>query len=190
MIPKLHFKDFLLNENKQILGHKVADILNAVHDLNDNGANMGARLMVKRATTVVNMIRRILHSPWNDENKKYLKVLQKVGVAIMKAIDEKDDLPSVIAGVSDEIGKLSQKMHVPVNDLGSDEGGSDADDGVATSGPPKADPAQMPDQQGPPPEAEAGGQPGQMPPPGGQVGAPPQVPPPPGQQPGMPPGIM
>ncbi len=182
---KLHFKDFLLNENKQILGHKVADILTAVQDLADNGQNMGTRLLVKRATTVVNMIRRILHSPWNDENQKYLKVLQKAGVALMKAIDEKDDLPGTIAGVSEELGKLSQKMHIPVHNLGSDQGSSDADDGLGTSEPPQDE--QPPEE---PPAEEAGSQPGQMPGPGGQVGAPPEAPPPPGQQPGMPQGIM
>jgi hypothetical protein len=157
---KLDFKDFFLNENKQILGHKVGDILTSVQDLTQNAQNMGTRLLVKRATTVVNMIRRILHAPWNDENLKYLKKLQKVGVAIMKAIDEKDDLPSVIAGCESELEKLSQKMHVPVHNLGSDQTADSGDDGLGTSQPP---------------QPEAGSQPGQMPPPGGQPGAPPGI---------------
>ncbi|MFX7764378.1 hypothetical protein ABTK05_22210, partial [Acinetobacter baumannii] len=76
----------------EVLTHRLGDIITAVKDLNDNSANLGARLLVKRSQVIVNMIRRILHTGWPKEQEKHLKRLQKIGVAIMKAIDEKDDL--------------------------------------------------------------------------------------------------
>ncbi|MFX6011403.1 hypothetical protein ABTE87_22190, partial [Acinetobacter baumannii] len=59
---KLHFRQYLLNERAEVLTHRLGDIITAVKDLNDNSANLGARLLVKRSQVIVNMIRRILHT--------------------------------------------------------------------------------------------------------------------------------
>ena len=114
------FKWFLLNENSAYLGQKVGDIVNALTDLKDNAKGMGTRHLVKSAEGIVHQIRRILHSNWPKDQDKHLKLLQKVGVAIMKAIEEKDDLESIISSGADELQKLSGKMGMPINDIGVD----------------------------------------------------------------------
>lgn len=117
------FRDFLLNEDHAYLGQKVGDILTALHDLVENGSGMGTRQLMFHAESVVRQIRSILHSSWSKDEQKYLPVLQKVGVAIMKAMDgknkEKQDLNAIIQGAADEIEKLTHAMGSPQNNLGS-----------------------------------------------------------------------
>jgi len=69
----MEFKDYLLNENRAYLGEKIGDILNAVHDLEQEGANMGARQMMKFSEKIVSRIRRILHSNWPQTEDGHLK---------------------------------------------------------------------------------------------------------------------
>lgn len=111
----MRFKEFLLCENKAYLGLKVGDILTSVKEINDDSKTMGSRDLVRFSERIVNQIRRILHSNWSKEEKRFLLVLQKVAVAIMKAIDEKDDLPAVIASATTTLEKLVADLGVPIN---------------------------------------------------------------------------
>jgi len=117
----MRFKEFLLFEQKEFLSDKINDILTGIHDLLQAGKQMGARQMVKNSEEIVSQIRRVLHGNWPRSEHKYLKVLQKCGVALMKAIEEKGDLPEVFNGVRVELEKLSGKLHIPVNKLGTGE---------------------------------------------------------------------
>lgn len=103
------------------LGQKIGDILNALTDLQENGKSMGLRQLSDNAQTIVNQIRRILHSVWRKEDIKNLAAIQKVGVAIMKAIEEKDDMLQVIADSSQELQKVVSAMGTPLNNLGIPE---------------------------------------------------------------------
>lgn len=116
-----NFKDFLLNENKDELGQKIGDILNAIHDLKDNAHPMGLRQLNRNAEKIVNQIRRILHSNWSKKEEKTLEVLQKVGVAIMRAMDEKDDIHAIIDAAASEIEQLSGDIGAPINNLGAED---------------------------------------------------------------------
>lgn len=123
----MRFKQFILNENKAYLGQKVGDILTATQELRDDARNMGSRDLTRFSERIVNQIRRILHSNWPREEAKHLKVLQKVGVALMKAIDEKEDLPSTISGVAGALEKLVAKFGTPINSLASQDTPPDSD---------------------------------------------------------------
>src|SRR5580698_7225364 len=103
----LKFRDFLLKEQKEYLAHKVADVLTTVHELLEAGKQMGAKQLIRQSEYVVNQMRKILHSTWPRSEHKYLKVLQKCGVALMKAIEEKGDLPETFLSVKSELEKLS-----------------------------------------------------------------------------------
>ena len=115
----------MLNEESSsragFLAQKIGDLLSALQDLDQNADHIGTRQQVKNAEEIVNYIRRILHTHWEKEEEEYLRILQKVGVAIMRAIDEKDDLPSIIASSTHEIEKIMSDMGVPINNLGSPE---------------------------------------------------------------------
>lgn len=117
----MEFKEFLLFESRVVLGQKVGDILTAVHDLGSDSKSMGSRNLVRYSEKVVNQIRRILHQHWPREDTKYLKSLQKVAVAIMKAIEEKDDLEAVIGSAGQELEHLAKKLGVPIHRLGVPE---------------------------------------------------------------------
>ena len=117
----IYFKSFLLNENKYYLGQKIGDILAALQSLSEDASNIGNRGLIRASQGIVNQIRRILHGRWEDEDVNSLKELQKVGVALCKAIDTKDDLASVITGAVDVIEKITQDMEVPINDVGSEQ---------------------------------------------------------------------
>jgi hypothetical protein len=117
----MRFKQFLLTEQKEYLGDRINDILTGIHELLQAGKQMGARQQVKNSEEIAGQIRRILHGSWPRSEHKYLKVLQKCGVALMKAIEEKGDLPEVFNGVRAELEKLSGKLRTPVNKLGTGE---------------------------------------------------------------------
>jgi hypothetical protein len=119
----MQFRNFLLNEDHAYLGQRVGDILNALHDLTENGQHMGTRLLMLQAEGIVQQIRRILHTHWEKSEMKYLPILQKVGVAIMKSIDgknrEKTDLLEILQGAQSEIEKMSSDLGTPLNNLAS-----------------------------------------------------------------------
>jgi hypothetical protein len=128
---KNHFRSFLLTEEKVYLGTKVGDILTALQELNKDASNMGKRHLMRLIKNIVRQIRRILHSSWTFEEGKYLEVLQKVGVALMKGLDTNSDLPELVSSATDEIEKLSEKIDEPINNLAApavDRDDADADE--------------------------------------------------------------
>ncbi len=120
-MQSIHFKSFLLNENKYYLSQKIGDLLTALQGLSEDAPNLGNRALIRAAQGIVNQIRRILHGRWDDEDVNFLKTLQKIGVAICKAIDTKDDIATVVASCSAELEKISGESGEPVNDLASDQ---------------------------------------------------------------------
>jgi len=146
----MRFKEFLLNEQQAYLAQKVGNILTAVHELRDDAKNLGTRDLISYSQRIVNQIRRVLHSSWPKEEQPHLAVLQKVGVAILKSIEEKDDMPGVIQGVSDMLEKLVADLGVPINKLTPTETGKEPKDKKGTG-----DTETKPPQ---PPPAEKGGQ--------------------------------
>ena len=123
----MRFKDFILRENKFYLGQKTGDLLTAIQSLGEDAPNLGNRSLIRATQGLVNQIRRILHGRWDDEDLKYLKTLQKIGVALCKAIDEKEDLSEIISSVQDELEDMIGKMEVPVNSVGSEGEASEQD---------------------------------------------------------------
>lgn len=124
----MRYREFLLNENQAYLGQKVGDILTSAHDLKDEGKNMGSRDLMKFSEKLVSEIKRVLHSSWPKECTKYLKSLQKVGVSIMKCIDEKGDLYQTIVSVCTELEKTSKALGVPINKFAAPDMTSDDSD--------------------------------------------------------------
>ena len=181
----INFSDFLLNENRAYLGQKVGDILAATQDVTQNSEHIGTRQLVKNAEGVINQIRRILHTNWPKEEDKNLEQLQKIGVAIANAVEEKDDLSGILAGAQAELEQLTDKLGAPLNKLGSPEGAeepsdqTDQDAMAPSQGEeePQEQPQQPPQQQGQPPMPQQQQQPmmppqQQMMPPGGQMAPP------------------
>ena len=113
------FKDFILLENRVYLGGKIGDILTALQELRDDAKSMGTRSLVRYAEKIVNQIRRVLHTHWPKDEIKFLKPLQKVGVAMMKAIEEREGLEEIVTGAASELEKVLSKMGVPINKIGS-----------------------------------------------------------------------
>lgn len=133
----MNFRQFLILENRSFLGQKVGDILTATQELRDDSKNMGSRDLTRFSEKIVNQIRRILHSQWPREEKKHLLSLQKIAVALMKAIDEKDDLSSVVSSAASELEKLSGKLGVPIHKLASPDKAEAEESPKSTAGPEK-----------------------------------------------------
>ena len=160
----MRFKQFLLNEQQVYLAQKVGDILTATQELRDDARHMGTRDLTRFSERIVNQIRRILHSNWPREEKKYLKTLQKIGVAIMRSIDEKDDLPGTIGGAAAELEKLVGDLGMPIHKLATtDRADVRPEDDGGTSKPEK-------NQSTPPPKARTIDNAGPVPPPTGGTG--------------------
>jgi hypothetical protein len=170
MKQDLKFKYFLLNEDATYLAGRIGDILNAVQDIQQNAKGMGTKQLVRGSERVVNQIRRILHTNWGNENLETLEIIQKAGVAIAKAIEEKDDLEEILKNAGQEIQDKLADMGVPINAL---EKQSKKEDGSQNqTSPPKGQepqPQQAPE-QGQPEQGQPQGQPQQVP---GTEGQPP-----------------
>jgi hypothetical protein len=118
---RLDFTLYLLNEQRAYLGQKLGDILTAVQNLHDDAANLGTRQLTKATDGIVKQIRRIIKDEWPDTELPTLQTLQRVAVALAKAIDENADLKDVIAGATQELQKASGDLEEPVNNLGSED---------------------------------------------------------------------
>lgn len=117
MLKNLNFKDFLVLENNSYFSTKVADILAGAQEIEQNVQGMGLRELSKSCEILANQIRRILHSHWPRELTPQLEELQKIGVAILRAIEEKGDLRELIPAISSNLKNLSGKLDQPVNQL-------------------------------------------------------------------------
>lgn len=120
---KISFRHFLLNENKYYLGEKIGDILSAVQELQQNSEGMGARQLVANAERLADQIRAILHSNWSKQEEKHLKDLQKIGVALAKGIEEKDNLVDLFPAIGEELEKIANQLGTPMNALGGENVG-------------------------------------------------------------------
>ena len=144
------FKNFVLREDKNYLGKRVGDILGAIQDLDQNMDGMGSREAVSDAEKIVNQVRTVLHTNWSKEEEKYLDVLQKVGVSIMKGIEEKSDLKNIISSSAKELEASMNDMGMPVNDLGAPEDAAKPDQDQTIQPPTEApQPEQQPNTQNP-----------------------------------------
>lgn len=170
------FKWFLINEEKAYLGHRISDVLTAVHDLEEDLPGMGSRQVSRIGEEIVNQIRKILHGQWSPRQAPHLKELQKIGVALMKAIDEKGDLKSLIPSIADQLEDISGKMGMKANDIQAspegdgEQGGQNGQDmpmQLTGTGPEAQQPGQPPQPALPlqqPPPAQGGAPLAPMPP--------------------------
>jgi len=113
----INFKEFLINEEKGYLGHKISDILTSTQELHDDIENIGSRHLARLAEEIVNQIRKIIHGDWSSKSGKSLKELQKIGVAIQKTIDDKGDLKQIIPSAIEALQSISGDMGRKVNNL-------------------------------------------------------------------------
>lgn len=126
MKTNMEFKNFLLNEqqikqdeSKKYLGQRIGDVLSSIHDVEENGKAMGNRKVMKNTLQIVNQIRNILHDQWPSFFQPYLEIIQKVGVALAKAVEEKGDAVEILASGAEELENLLAKMGVPINQIGT-----------------------------------------------------------------------
>lgn len=119
----MEFKSFLLVEQKEYFADRVNNILTGIHEFLSSEKQMGAKQSVKQTEIIANQIRKVLHASWPRSEYKHLKVLQRCGIALMKAIDDKGDLPEIFNSVRAELEKLSHRLKVPTNNLGTEEKG-------------------------------------------------------------------
>lgn len=125
---RMDFTLYLLNEQKAYLGQRLGDILTAVQNLHDDAENLGTRKLMKSADGIVRQIRRIIKDEWPDSQTSTLKSLQKVAVALIKAISDNGDLKEAIAASVQELQTASEELGEPVNDLGREDNVDDDDD--------------------------------------------------------------
>jgi DUF438 domain-containing protein len=117
----MKFRDFVLNESENYLSQKMADILTALQDLNESSSNMGVRHLISNSQTIVNQIRRIIHTHWPQSEDTKLRVLQKCGVAIMKTIEEKEDLVETLKLCQQTLESLVSEEKSPINRIATQE---------------------------------------------------------------------
>jgi len=120
--PFKGFEGFLLNEGRVYLANKIGDILTALQNLSDDAqGGLGRRACERGVQKIVDQMRRVLHSHWDDTEKNALEVLQKVGVGLMVGLEQTEvDLPALMASAVEAVQEVSSKLEEPINDLGSE----------------------------------------------------------------------
>jgi hypothetical protein len=117
MIQEFKFKDFLINEQQNILSQKIGSVLSALQTLNDEISNLGTKDKNSYIDRISSDIRTILRSNWPKEESAYLTVLQKIAVAMKKTVNERGDIEELLPNVIEELSDLLEKMGSPVNTL-------------------------------------------------------------------------
>lgn len=115
----MEFKKHFFVESRAYLGQKIGDVLTLLQNLQEDAPNLGNRQLISSLENVVNEIRRILHDNWADSDINKLKILQKSGVAIMKAIESNQNLVEILGSVIKELEKATKD--VTINNLASQE---------------------------------------------------------------------
>lgn len=110
-----NFRTYVLNENKVYLAKEIGDVLNSSQELSDEVDKIGTRNLVRYGQIIVNKCRGILQGHWGNENRKFLKTLQKCAVALANAIDENDNIEDVLKSTISELQNVVNKMGVPIN---------------------------------------------------------------------------
>jgi hypothetical protein len=110
-----NFREFVLNENKVYLAKEIGDVLNSAQELSDEVNKIGTRNLTRYSQIIVNKSRGILQGHWGNENRKFLKTLQKCAVALAKSIDENDNIEEVLKSTIEALQKVVGKMGVPIN---------------------------------------------------------------------------
>ena len=113
----MEFKEFIIKENSSYFGQKISNILSAIQDLNETLSTMGTKHIVSNSQSIVNQIRRIIHTKWTDKEERDLLVLQRCAVAIMRAIEEKDDLKSILQACEQQMEEVLSRYDVPINNI-------------------------------------------------------------------------
>lgn len=113
----MEFKEFILNESKSYFAQKVSSILTAFQDLNETLSTMGTKHIVSNSQNIVNQIRRIIHTKWSDSESNDLLVLQRCAVAIMRAIEEKDDLKEILKACEQQVEEILSKYENNINNI-------------------------------------------------------------------------
>jgi HPt (histidine-containing phosphotransfer) domain-containing protein len=113
----MRFRQYLLTEETNYLAQKIGDILSATQSLAQDASNLGTRQLVKSSQRIVDQIRKILHDSWSDKEERTLKELQKVGVAISKAIDSNGDLEEILNTSVEVLQNATEELKSPINNL-------------------------------------------------------------------------
>ena len=117
-----NFKQHLLKEETNYLGDRVADILNSVHQLKDDYAQLGIRQTVRISTNIANQIRKIINDEWGESNSSILTSLQKCGISLLKGAETKTDLKDTVDNVAIELENCMTKLNVPINNIADPDG--------------------------------------------------------------------
>ncbi len=115
----LNFRRFIVLENLQLLGDKIGTLLKNLQELQENYKDIGMVTTCNTIEVMISDIQSILRGHWDSSSKKHFKELQKVGIALSKLLEEKDDFEKVLTDCVEEVKAIATKLNVPLNDLGN-----------------------------------------------------------------------
>lgn len=115
------FYRFLLNEGKLFLSEKIGDVLTAMQNLSQDMQSMGSREILNICDDIVSKIRKILHGHWEESEVKYLKVMQKIAVALCKSSENgAEEVREIVISCVSELENLIDKIGEPINKIASE----------------------------------------------------------------------
>jgi len=119
---KISFKNFILNENIELLGDKIGLIYTSVTNLQNDFKDLGPKMTSKELDKIVSDIKTIIKGHLATDNKKHMETLRDLGVAISKELDPKNDkkngTENLLDSVEGGLKGILEKLGVPINDLG------------------------------------------------------------------------
>ena len=113
------FKRYIFESTDEFLKEKVGKVYNDLQTIQNTIKSIGVDPLVDDVKRLVSQIQAIVKGHWLQGQLPYLRVLQKVGVSLSKALDKDDDLESKINAAVDEINnQIITKIGGPINQLG------------------------------------------------------------------------
>ncbi len=115
----LNFKYYIFKENIKMLGSKIGDIISNFEKAIEQYDVVGLKTSMHNIAEISADIRSLIQGHMATENKKYMKELQKIGVALEKMIENKQgDSKKTLEDCASSLKNIAKEIGVPLNDIG------------------------------------------------------------------------
>ena len=123
MTKNISFKTYLTSNARDNFAGKLSSALESIHILINDIDNLKTKSAIDAAELIAFNLKAILKNNMfrSKEEKEYLKTIQKVVFAILKALDTNEELKPVLKASAQELQAILSKIGEPINSIAVEE---------------------------------------------------------------------
>lgn len=123
MTKNVSFKTFLTSNARDNFSNKLSSVLESLHILIEDMDNLKAKNIIEASELIAFNLKSILKNNMfrSNEERSYLKTIQKIVFAILSSLDKNEELKPVLKASAEEIQAILSKMGEPINNIATEE---------------------------------------------------------------------